>query len=153
MEELLRALDEDRFQERRRPAHQIDAHDAILAQSLNLQADGLQVLFRGFDPARENLFAIFVQHANPVERLAHVEAYPVHSPRLLLRPSLPFAFRVPPPSEPYGAIGRLSRSAVWRFLWRTGWPCVKSPLGAVLCEPCPIRRAATVLYSRGTPKG
>jgi hypothetical protein len=36
--------------------------------------------------------------------------------------------------------------------WRTGWQCVKSPLGAVLYEPCPIRRATTGLYPRGTPK-
>jgi hypothetical protein len=94
--------------------------------------------------------------------LAHVEAHPVHPLRLLLllllllllRPLLAvILLRVPPPSEPYGAIlSRIPISGVG-VPRRIGWPCIESPRGAVLCEPYPVRRATTELYSRSTPKG
>src|SRR5215218_6327391 len=153
VEDLLPALDQDRFEESRWPAHEVDAHGALPAQSRNLRAGSLQVLLRGLNPAGEHLLALPVEDANPVKGLAHVEAHPVHPLRLLLRPPLAVAFRVPPLSEPYGAIlshipiSGLGGSRTNRVAMH------QEPSRAVLCEPCPVRRATTELYSRSMPKG
>jgi hypothetical protein len=140
------------LQEGGRSAQEVDPDRALPAQPLDLRAGRLQVLLRRPDPVGEHLLAFFVQHADPMERLAHVETYPVpHRPP-------PFAPRTF--FSPFGSPAvRALRSDLSPIPisspgapWRTGWPCVESPRGTVLYEPCPIRRATTELYFRGALK-
>ena len=144
--------EQHRLEQGGRPAQEIDPDRALPAQPLDLRAGRLQVFLCRFDPAGEHLLALFVQHAEPVERLAHVEPYPVAHQPASLPPDLLFALRFSrrqSPTERF--LSRIPISGLG-VPGRTGWPCVKSPRRTVLCEPCPIRRAATELYSRGTLK-
>ncbi len=73
----LATVDEDRLQQRRRPAQKVRGHHALSTQGLDLLVATLYVLLLGFDPAREDHFSLFVQDTNPMECLPDIEAHPV----------------------------------------------------------------------------
>jgi hypothetical protein len=51
MEDFLAVLDQDRLEERRRPAHKVKPDRTFPAQPFDLRTDGLEIFLHGFDLA------------------------------------------------------------------------------------------------------
>ena len=111
----LASLQQDGLQEGGRTSQHVHADHALLdiAQGGDLRAGRFQLLFCGIHAPGEQDRSIPVEHAQPVESLSYVEAYPVaHHPAPLVVASCASGFLgrlaasdALEPAEPYVAMG------------------------------------------------